>query len=45
MPLGGITDLFTPVYSVRMDEPVTAVRASMLGGREMVVYQAHWPQP
>jgi len=43
--LAARTDLFTPVYSVRMDEPVTAVRASMLGGREMVVYQAHWPQP
>lgn len=37
------TDVFTPVGSVKVDDPVTATRAPMLGGREMVLYRATWP--
>jgi hypothetical protein len=37
------TDIFTPIGSVRVDDPVTATRSPMLGGREMVLYRATWP--
>lgn len=39
------TDIFRPIYSVRMDDPLTATRDSMLGGAEMVVYEVHFPEP
>lgn len=37
------SDVFKPLYSARMDNPLKSTRESMLGGREMVVYKAHWP--
>jgi hypothetical protein len=37
------TDVFTPIGSVKVDDPITAIRAPMLGGREMVLYRATWP--
>lgn len=37
------TDIFTPIGSVKVDDPITATRAPMLGGREMVLYRATWP--
>ena len=39
------TDIFTPIGSVSVDDPITATRAPMLGAREMVLYRAQWPQP
>lgn len=35
-------DIFEPVYSASVTDPLVATRDSMLGGREMVVYRAHW---
>ncbi len=40
--MASMTDVFEPIYSARVDRPLTATRASMLGGSEMVVYRAHW---
>jgi len=37
------TDIFTPIGSVKVNDPITVTRAPMLGGREMVLYRATWP--
>jgi hypothetical protein len=39
------TDLLTPIASASMDSPLTTIRRTMLGGRQMVVYKATWPDP
>ncbi len=40
--MASMTHVFEPLYSARVDRPLTATRESMLGGSEMVVYRAHW---
>ncbi|HEX2987335.1 MAG TPA: hypothetical protein VHS06_04100 [Chloroflexota bacterium] len=40
--MASMRDVFEPIYSARVDRPLTATRESMLGGSEMVVYRAHW---
>ncbi|MHB0869182.1 MAG: hypothetical protein ACYC5J_06965 [Chloroflexota bacterium] len=37
------SDIFNPVYSAQMKDPLATIREPMLGGREMVVYEARWP--
>jgi hypothetical protein len=41
--LAARTDIFTPIASASMDDPLVATRPTMLGGRRMVVYRASWP--
>lgn len=41
--MAAMKEIFEPIHSARMDKPVKSTRDSMLGGREMVVYRAHWP--
>ncbi len=37
-------DIFKPIFSLKVNVPGEITRPSMLGGREMVVYEAHWPR-
>jgi arabinofuranosyltransferase len=41
--MAAMSDVFTPIHSVGIDNPVVATRESMLGGKEMVIYRANWP--